>query len=542
MDINNSINENEDAIEYANMFNRFFNESLDDRCMSIQKMLHEKKDDKKPKNDEKSDNNDENADVGEKSELPADVQKELDDAAAKDPKNASKLKKVGAFLGKMINSASSAVVASMLDNFTLGNMKEAICDIYKKKKLDSMGEDDIDVVGKELREMPEFKKSKKQYVDSGKRQDDNTSTEIDETTIQCRCAWYSKKDDQNVLKILNELVVDIQKQAKAQDDKIKELKSKVKSMKIDGVGDEEVDAFGPIIANMVKDNKPAAEIAKKVKQLKAGVKESYQQKIYKHKHRLLAEGKEPIITESKKKWLMLEAICKNEEYQENLATYLLNEGLMDKFKNLGTSIKNVSSKFTSKIKDASSKALEAVKNGGLAPILKIAGIGLLAVTGAWGIALIISTMMLIEKHGKQLKYAFDYAWSSFANSKGVISQFDFMTKGNDSKYSARFYAKDATWRVINASNQNKHPDKDFAKAILTGGFGKKFINRVVELWDPVFSPEKGGKIDFGELLKQCKAISISDKQLAMLNDFKNQYATLKAGITKPQIDTRTQEL
>ena len=46
-------------------------------------------------------------------------------------------------------------------------------------------------------------------------------------------------------------------------------------MKIDGVGDEEVDAFGPIIANMVKDNKPVAEIAKKVKHLKAGVKESY---------------------------------------------------------------------------------------------------------------------------------------------------------------------------------------------------------------------------------------------------------------------------
>ena len=61
---------------------------------------------------------------------------------------------------------------------------------------------------------------------------------------------------------------------------------------------------------------------------------------------------------------------------------------------------------------------------------------------------------------------------------------------------------------------------------MTGDFGKKFTNRVVELWDPVFSPEKGGKVDFSELLKQSKALNLSDKQLALLNDFKNAYKAI----------------
>ena len=508
----NNIAIDNDVKDYIDMYGRFFNESLDDRCKSMMHLMSEAKDSSKnndgnsaAKDEDDSDNADEGNSTSENelkdAGIPDDVQKQLKDEAKKDGKNGKMYLKVAAALGKMLNSASSSMLGSMLDNFTLGNMKEAICDIYKKK-LESMSEDDVDKVGKELREMPEFQKAKKQYVDSGKRQDDNTNAEIDETTIECRCAWYSKKNDQNLLKILNELVIDIQKQAKSQDDQIKELKAKVKSMKIDGVGDEEVDAFGPVIANMIKDKKSSEEIAKKVKSLKGEVKESYEGKIYRCKHRLLVEGKQPILTEAKKKQILLETICKNKTYQENLALYLINEGLMDKLKGMGAAVKNVSSKFTAKIKDASSKALEALKNGGLAPILKIAGIGLMAVTGAWGVALVIATMMLIEKHGKQLKYAFDYAWSSFANSKGVISQFDFMTKGSKSKYSARFYAKDATWRVINVSNQNKHPNKDFAKAIVAGDFGKKFSNRAVELWDPVFSPDKGGKIEFGELLKQ----------------------------------------
>jgi len=200
-------------------------------------------------------------------------------------------------------------------------------------------------------------------------------------------------------------------------------------------------------------------------------------------------------------------LCESSECTDFLAQYLLNEGFFDKVKSglkgvFSKAASFVPEKFKAKIKDLTGKALESLKNGSLAPILKIAGIGFLALTGAWGIALIVATMMLIEKHGKQLKYAMDRAWSRFADSKGVIAKMNFSTKGEkESHYSARFYSKDLTWRIINRDNANKRPSLEFSKEILTTGAGKKFVDYVISLWDPVFSPEKGGKISFADLLK-----------------------------------------
>ncbi len=98
------------------------------------------------------------------------------------------------FIGNMANSTSNAMLASTLDNFTLGNMKEALCDIYKKK-LDGMGEDEVNKVGHELRKLPEYQRAKKQYVDSAQRKDDAAADAepLDET---CRymCMFYGKKD------------------------------------------------------------------------------------------------------------------------------------------------------------------------------------------------------------------------------------------------------------------------------------------------------------------------------------------------------------
>ena len=193
-------------------------------------------------------------------------------------------------------------------------------------------------------------------------------------------------------------------------------------MKIKNVGDEEVDAFGPIIANMIKDNKSAEEISKKVASLKAGVKEAFECKCI---NKMLVESK-TMLDEDQKNMLLIETICESKEYTDNLVRYLLEEGFIDKVKGAaGKLFDKLPEKFKSKIKDTTNKALAVLKNGGLTPILKIGGISLLALSGAWGIAMIISTMMLIERHGKQLKYAFDYMYNSFANSKGVISQFDF---------------------------------------------------------------------------------------------------------------------
>ena len=172
-----------------------------------------------------------------------------------------------------------------------------------------------------------------------------------------------------------------------------------------------------------------------------------------------------------------------------------------------------------------------MKDGGLAPILKIAGIGLMCVTGAWGIGLCIAVAMLIDKHGKQLKAAFDLAWAKFANSKGVITKMDFGIKDKpDLKYSMRFYVKDKVWGVVNVSNQLKQPNKDFVKTIITGETGKKFVDRVIEIWDPVFSKEKGGKVDFASLIKQSKEVALDDKQVKALEDFRQQYDDIKSNM------------
>lgn len=80
----------------------------------------------------------------------------------------------------------------------------------------------------------------------------------------------------------------------------------------------------------------------------------------------------------------------------------------------------------------------------------------------------------------------------------------------------RFYAKDKVWRVLNTSNQLKHPNKDYAKAIVTGETGKKFIDRVISIWDPVFSKDKGGKVDFASLLSQSKEAAFDEKQIKAL--------------------------
>lgn len=489
-----------------------------------------------------------------------------------------KKSKVLEFLKNAISSGSDSAIASLLDNFTLGNFKEAIYQIYKDDKLKNASEEDLKKAETALHEVPSYEKSKKQYKGVDSRKDDNTSTEIDPVTTQYKVMWFSEKDEQNLIKQLQKLTVEIQKTAKKQEDSIKETSAKIKSMKIEGIGDKELEAYGPIISEMLKDGKSADDIKNKIDELKKSVNESYRGSISKYiKNQMLTEGNIS-ITEKIKNDLILESICNTDEYLESIARMLyendlididgnlLIEGFLDKAKEkigkakdaikkgasaLGKGIKDTSKaawnalpdKVKAKIKDASAKALKFIKDGGLAPICKIAGISLLVISGAWGIALVVAVAMLIEKHGKQLKAAMEYAWTSFANSKGIITAMKFGIKDkSDLRYQAAFYVKDKVWRVVNLTNQLKHPNKDFAKAILTSDIGKKYIDRVIEIWDPVFSKEKGGKVDFGTLLQQSKNIQFSEKQINALEEFRKQYDEIKSGMQQPAIDTRTQSL
>ena len=99
------------------------------------------------------------------------------------------------------------------------------------------------------------------------------------------------------------------------------------------------------------------------------------------------------------------------------------------------------------------------------------------------------------------------------------------------------------WRVINTTDQLKMPGKDFVKKIVTGPEGKKYRQRLKEIWDPLFSEAKGGKVDFVALFQQAKDLNIPEKQLQMYKDFAEQYdKILSACVESPKIDTRTQSI
>lgn len=188
--------------------------------------------------------------------------------------------KIMEFLKKSLDSGSDATIASLLDNFTLGNFKEAIYGIWKSEKLDKASADALAEAQKALQSQPTYAKSKKQYQEVSSRKDDNESADVDPATCTYSAMWWSSKSEKNLLKQLQDLTASIQKNAKAQEDSMKSAAAKVKSMKVKGVGDAEMEAFGPIISNMVKDGKSAKEIENRVNELKAQVNESYRKLVW----------------------------------------------------------------------------------------------------------------------------------------------------------------------------------------------------------------------------------------------------------------------
>lgn len=64
-------------------------------------------------------------------------------AQGMDDKQRGALMKVVAFLGKMVNSASDSLLASNLEDFSLGNFREAVIEVYKKKRLTKMSDDEL---------------------------------------------------------------------------------------------------------------------------------------------------------------------------------------------------------------------------------------------------------------------------------------------------------------------------------------------------------------------------------------------------------------
>lgn len=476
--------------------------------------------------------------------LDVDISKELE--SNEELKKDSKLKKaamaVWSVLEKPLKTFAVNKAGDLIDEILLGQFKDSLLKVYKDEKLDKMSDEEASKELEELQKDANFKKGvENAQLDS--RKDDNESTAIDKKSIKFQAIWYAEKDDENVAKAINDLVVDMQKEAKKLEDDQKELASKLKSMKIDNLKDEDIVNFGPVLKSMVDNGKKADDIAKKLKELKGDVKESIQSYLSCRRicsSALLKESTQ--LTEKQKQEVFISALLESKVFQDAMCQQLISEGFFgDAFKKLSNKIPD---KFKQKVKDFSAKTLKTLGSGTFQGLLSLGGIAMSVATGGWGAALLLRCTYALERHGKSLRNSFERQWTKFANSGGVFTRMDFKIEGQEkSAYSMRFYSKDMVWRVLNVADQLKHPGKDWAKAIVEGEEGKKYRERLKAIWDPVFSKAKGGKIDFVALFEQAKDLKIPEKQLKLWKDFAENYDKIvSACCDSPKIDTRTQSL
>ena len=444
----------------------------------------------------------------------------------------SKLKKI---IVDAFKNFAADKAGDLLDELFLGNFKDSVIDIYKSDKASKMSEDDLNSTMAELEKFSGYKRGK-DYAELDSRKDDNASTDIDGSSVKVWAMWKSKDKEADLGKTISQLVADFQKSAQETEKQKKELAGKLKQMKIK-ISDEEFDQFGPMLQKVVEEG-DAKAVQKKVDELKSQLKESFDRHAKRFiNKKMLTEGT-MLLTESEEQCIYLDALLESKQYQDAICQMMLNEGW------LGDKIKSVGKAIGSKLKDVSGKAIQAMTKGAMMPMLSLAGLATSIYTGGWAAAGAVKLMYLIEKQGKKLRNGFERAYTRYANSKGTIAEMDFAIKDKkDLTYAMRFYEKDMVWRVLNTSDQLKHPGKDFAKSIIDGAEGKKFRESLKKTWDPLFSEAKGGKIDFKAMLSQAKNVDIPEKYIDLYQKFADNYEQIEANcISSPKIDTRAQSL
>ncbi|MEG2937898.1 MAG: hypothetical protein RR812_05770 [Vagococcus sp.] len=459
----------------------------------------------------------------------------------KDQPEADKSSTLKDKLVKIISNAAKNYAkdktGKIIDTLLLGNLKDALFDIFKSKKASGLSNDELKTALDTLQQSKEYQKAAEYQALDSRKDDVPTSTEIDDASRQFYTLWYGSKEDGNLVKIISGIVTEIQQQTTEVNKAITQLKSDIKRLKLDkDVSEEDINNYGPVLIQLIADKKSNDEIKTELKKLKSNVKESYSKKLNVCKnYKFILEGKRN-LSSTKRQELLIESLYGNREYLRCVEK-IVSEGFLS---NSFSAIKNKMKGFKDKIKDVGSKGLEAITKGAVGPILKLGGLGVSLLVNGFGPTLILKTMDIIEQHGKKLRNCFERQYSKFVNSKGVIAEMNFSLKDDPKKkYSARFYITDMVWRVVNVTDQLKHPSKEFTKEILTSEFGKKYLARLKAIWDPLFAKDKGGSIDFEELFKQAKSLNLSEKQLTLFKDFSSQYDNVVAScITSPKIDTR----
>lgn len=444
-------------------------------------------------------------------------------------------KKLAKIISDAVKNYAADKAGDLIDELMLGNFKDALVDVFKEHAGGKMSEKELQDAAEELKSSSQYKRAA-DYAALDSRKDDNTKADIDASSVKKFIMWHSKDKDADLGSTISELVAQFQKQAQSIEEQQKQLASKLKSMKIK-LTDEEFAQIGPMLVKDVEDGADAKAVQKKVDELKKKLHESYHALCTKFINEGLVNESVVLLAEDTKQQLLLESITSMDEFAEAAAYSMVNEGIFDSLKSGFKAVK-------SKLADAGSKAIAGLTKGAIGPMLSLAGLGVSIATGGWAAATILRLIYLVEKQGKKLRNGFERAYTRYANSKGAIASASFSIDGEkDKKYAMRFYEKDLVWRVLNLSDQLKHPSTDFSKAIVDSDVGKQFRDEIAKAWDPLFSSAKGGKIDFKAIFSQAKDIDIPEKYLDAFSKFADNYDKIKANcIDKPKIDTRTQSL
>lgn len=458
-------------------------------------------------------------------------------------------KSILGIITKAAKNYAADKAGKLLDELFMGNFKDALASIYEKRAGAEL--DDDNKVSKAISSLKEFDGYKKalKHEELKSRKDEETSTEVDESSAKFMAMWSSKNPEENLGKILSDLVKTVQRSAKKLEDDTDKLKSELKKMKIE-LTDEQFNICAPILFKMMNDKASEKEIKKTVQELTKKVHESVKSALVsKYGMKILTESKF-MISRSERDQLIVESMCKNSLVMEAITQRLVMEGWFgDKLAKLKNSkatefIKQKSAQLGKKLADVGSKGIQTMTKYSIGPMLQLGGIAIGAITSGLYAELIIKAMDFVERNGKAVKNTFERCATAFANSRGVITKVDYHLTGDEKKtYSMRFYEKEMVWRILNTSDQLKHPSLKYCKSIVNGEFGTKYRERLKKIWDPIFSDAKGGKIDFVRLLEQSKVVEIQPKALQAFQQFADNYDNIVANcIESPKIDTRAQKL
>ena len=219
--------------------------------------------------------------------------------------------------------------------------------------------------------------------------------------------WLSKKKEDSLAQQMSDLVAEMQKAASKLENDRASLEDRLKKLGID-ISDDDMQKFGPVLKKMTDDNASADEIIKSLKKMRNEMNESVGFVPHSRSF-MVVENALPECTYDDA--VVLTALLESHEFCDAVSSSMVNEGF----------IKDMLNKAKDKLKNAGAKALKFLGDKTMQGILALGGLAASIATGGWGAALILRAMYIVERHGKQLRNAFERQWRRFANSGGVIA-------------------------------------------------------------------------------------------------------------------------